>query len=218
MLNNSEEVKVMVKPGKINLTNILVAAFGVFFTATGAVFNQCAGLGNDCIGIVYDGMRSFLNLNPEQLGMASNVVNISLVVLLLFIGRRYISVGTLVYFLPYGFYADIARALYSVLAFSDGMANNILFSVIGCLSLYFGVATYITVEIGVDPFTGLVLWLTEKLKKEYRYVKIVFDLVMIALGWALGGKLGVVTIITAFTAGPCIQFFNQKIRKILVRE
>ena len=205
----------MIQPGRINLRNILIAAVGVFFTATGAVFNMCAGLGNDCIGIVYDGIRCFFGLSQAQLGTASNLVNLTLVILLLLIGRRYISVGTLVYFVPYGFYAGIANRLYDVLSFSDSLGNNIVFSVIGCLSLYFGVATYITVDIGVDPFTGIVLFLTDKLKKEYRYVKIVFDLLMIALGWVLGGKAGVVTLLTAFTAGPCIQLFHQKIKKAL---
>ena len=205
----------MIQPGKINLKNILVAAIGVFFTATGAVFNNCAGLGNDSIGIVYDGMRCFFGLSQEQLGTASNIVNVVLVLLLLVVGRRYVSVGTLVYFIPYGMYANIATKLYGILAFSDSLANNILFSVIGCLSLYFGVSVYITVDIGVDPFTGIVLWLTDKVKKEYRIVKVVFDFAMIALGWALGGKAGVVTVLTALTAGPCIQFFHQKVKKVL---
>lgn len=206
----------MIQPGKINLKNILVAAIGVFFTATGAVFNNCAGLGNDSIGIVYDGIRCFFGLSQTQLGTASNIVNVVLVVLLLFIGRKYVSVGTLVYFVPYGLYANIATELYGLLSFSDSLANNILFSVIGCLSLYFGVSLYITVDIGVDPFTGIVLWLTDRVKKEYRIVKIIFDFAMIALGWALGGKAGVVTVLTALTAGPCIQFFHQKVRKALV--
>ena len=205
----------MIQPGKINLRNIIVAAIGVFFTATGAVFNNCAGLGNDSIGIVYDGMRCFFGLSQEQLGTASNIVNVVLVLLLLVVGRRYVSVGTLVYFIPYGMYANIATKLYGILAFSDSLANNILFSVIGCLSLYFGVSVYITVDIGVDPFTGIVLWLTETVKKEYRIVKIVFDFAMIALGWALGGKAGVVTVLTALTAGPCIQFFHQQVKKVL---
>ena len=46
---------------------------------------------------------------------------------------------------------------------------------------------------------------------------ILLTILMIALGWALGGKAGVVTLLTAFTAGPCIQFFHQKIKKALVR-
>ena len=208
----------MIEPGKIKLKNILIAAIGVFFTASGAVFNKFANLGNDSIGIVYDGIRCFLGLSQEQMGTASNVVNVVLIVLLLFVGRRYISVGTLVYFIPYGFFADIATAAYGVLSFSDGLANNILFSVIGCLMLYFGVSLYITVDIGVDPFTGVVLLLTDTLKREYRYVKIVFDLVMILLGWLLGGTAGVVTLITALTAGPCIQFSHQKVKALLAKK
>jgi hypothetical protein len=39
-------------------------------------------------------------------------------------------------------------------------------------------------------------------------VKIGFDLTMIVLGTVLGGKLGAVTIVTALTAGPVIQFFS----------
>jgi hypothetical protein len=175
---------------------------------TGVAFNNCAGLGNDPVGIVYDGIRSISGMNSAQLGMASNLVNLTLMVVLFFIGRRYISVGTFVYFIPYGVCVDLGTRLYGLLIHSDGLAMQILCSVIGCLLLYIGVSIYITVDIGVDPFTGLVLVLRDNLKKEYRFVKIGFDLTMIALGTVLGGKLGAVTIVTALTAGPVIQFFS----------
>ena len=79
--------------------------------------------------------------------------------------------------------------------------------------LCMGVAVYITVDIGVDPFTGVVLLIRDRLNKEYRYVKIGFDIAMIVIGTALGGKLGAVTIITAFAAGPAIQFFSEQLKK-----
>ena len=41
---------------------------------------------------------------------------------------------------------------------------------------------------------------------------------MIILGTVLGGKLGAVTIITALTAGPVIQFFSGELHRILIRE
>ena len=84
---------------------------------------------------------------------------------------------------------------------------------IGCSLVCLGVAVYITVDIGVDPFTGIVLVLRDRLKKEYRYVKIGFDMTMIAVGTVLGGKLGLVTIITAFAVGPVIQFFSGLLKK-----
>lgn len=198
---------------EITANKILTALAGVFLVGVGVAFNNCAGLGNDSVGIVYDGVRAASGLNAAQLGMASNVVNLLLVVFLFFAGRRYINVGTLVYFIPYGFFVSIGRRLYELLAFSDGLAARILFSTAGCLLLYLGVAVYVTVDIGIDPFNGLVLLITDVTKREYRVVKITFDLVMIVLGTVLGGRLGAVTIITAFTAGPGIQFFAGRIRR-----
>ena len=81
-----------------------------------------------------------------------------------------------------------------------------------------GVALFITVDIGVDPFTGIVLVLVDKLKKQYRFVKIGFDISLIIIGFLLGGKAGVVTMVTAVCIGPCIQFFNQIFVKTLVKK
>ena len=203
----------MMKQGKITIKSILAAAFGVLLVGIGVAFNNCAGFGNDSIGIVYDGIRSISGMDQARLGMVSNGVNLSLIVLLFFIGRRYVSVGTFVYLLPYGFCVDAGNFQYRLLAFSESTGIRVIFSVIGCTLLCLGVAIYITVDIGVDPFTGIVLVLRDALKKEYRYVKIGFDITLIVIGTLLGGKLGVVTVITAFAVGPLIQFFSGLLKK-----
>ncbi|MDO5425110.1 MAG: DUF6198 family protein [Eubacteriales bacterium] len=203
---------------KITAKNIISALVGVLLVGVGVAFNNCAGLGNDPVGIVYDGIRSISGMTAEQLGTASNLVNIGLMVVLFFVGRRYISLGTFLYFIPYGFFVDFGKFLYSHLAFSEGMASRIGFSVAGCLLLYLGVAIYIAVDMGVDPFTGVVLVLRDVLKKEYRYVKIGFDITMIVVGTLLGGRLGVVTIVTAVTAGPVIQYFTGLVKKYWLKE
>lgn len=199
---------------KYPVRKMLAALLGVAFVGIGVAFNSCAGLGNDPVGIVYDGIRNAAGLNAAQLGMASNIVNCSLVALLLVIGRRYISVGTLIYFIPYGFFVSIGEYIYSALVSANTMAVSILFSILGCLLLYLGVAVYIQVDIGVDPFTGVVLVICDKVEKEYRIVKVIFDISMIVLGTVLGGKLGVVTVVTALTGGPVIQFFKGCIQRM----
>lgn len=199
---------------KYPVSKMLAALLGVAFVGIGVAFNSCAGLGNDPVGIVYDGIRNAAGLNAAQLGMASNIVNFSLVGLLLIIGRRYISVGTLIYFVPYGFFVSAGERIYSALVLENTLALSILFSILGCLLLYLGVAIYIQVDIGVDPFTGVVLVICDKVKKEYRIVKVVFDISMIILGTVLGGKLGAVTVVTALTGGPVIQFFKGCIQRV----
>lgn len=201
--------------GKISFSGIMVALAGVFFIGVGVAFNNCAGLGNDSVGIVYDGIRTSLGISQAQLGQVSNAVNGGLLVLLLFTGRKYVSVGTLVYFVPYGMCINIGNKLYEILVKAEGPGTQIAFSAVGCFLLYLGVAMFITMDIGVDPFTGVVLLLAEKTEKEFRTVKMIFDFAMIILGWSLGGRAGMVTIITALTAGPCIQYFAGILRKII---
>lgn len=201
--------------GKISFSGIMVALAGVFFIGVGVAFNNCAGLGNDSVGIVYDGIRTSLGISQAQLGQVSNAVNGGLLALLLFTGRKYVSVGTLVYFVPYGMCINIGNKLYEILVKAEGPGTQIAFSAVGCFLLYLGVAMFITMDIGVDPFTGVVLLLAEKTGKEFRTVKMIFDFAMIILGWSLGGKAGMVTIITALTAGPCIQYFAGILRKII---
>ena len=195
-------------------SRIVIAILGILLIGTGVAWNASALLGNDPVGILYDGVRSIGNLTGEQLGIASNIVNIALVVLLFFIGRRYVNIGTFIYILPYGVAVDLGTKMYQFLFHGNAMGTRILAAATGCLLLYIGIAIYIVVDIGLDPFTGVVMVIKDALHLEYRKVKIGFDLCLIAIGFLLGGKLGVITIITALSAGPCIQFFATQFKKV----
>mgnify|MGYP003397837846 FL=1 len=195
--------------------SIVLAIVGIFFIGTGVAFNAAAALGNDPIGIMYDGIRNVAKLSPEQLGMASNIVNISLVVLVLLLNRHYINIGTLIYIVPYGTIVDMGRKIYYVMFKVQTLPTQIIG--VGCLFLYLGVAMFIVADIGLDPFTGIVMVLRDKCKKEYKVVKICFDIVCILIGFTLGGKIGIITILTAATAGPVIQLFADCIKKQLKR-
>lgn len=190
---------------KLNLIKIMGALIGILLIGIGVAWNASNGLGNDPIGLIYDGMRNTLSLTSGQLGMVSNIINIALITLLLIIGRRYINLGTIIYILPYGFSVSLGSRLYEALQVSS-RAGQIGVALAGCLLIYLGVALFITVDIGLDPFTGIVMVIRDKLRLDYKKVKIGFDLTMIIIGALLGGTLGIVTILTALTAGPCIQW------------
>ncbi len=197
-----------------NIWNIVLAFVGIVLVGVGVAFNAAAALGNDPVGIMYDGIRSILGLTSEQLGLASNIVNIVLMLLVFFTGRHYINVGTFVYIIPYGAIVSLGGKLYHFLFQVQTFPIQVLGAVIGCLLLYTGVAMYITADIGLDPFTGVVMVLRDRIGKEYRYVKIGFDISCIVIGTLLGGKLGAITIITALSAGPVIQFLSDQMKKI----
>lgn len=198
---------------KEKVKKLLLAIVGILLVGTGIAFNAAASLGNDPIGIVYDGLRNVLGLSAQQLGMASNFVNFALTALVFCLGRRYVNVGTFIYILPYGTIVDLGGRLYHVLFPVRTLPVQILGAFIGCILLYFGVAMFIVADIGLDPFTGTVMLIRDKVKKEYRTVKICFDAGCVLLGVLSGGRLGVITVATALAAGPVIQFFSERISK-----
>lgn len=206
------------KRGIISVYTVAVALCGVFLCGVGLAFNNCAGLGNDSVGIFYDGIRVFLGLTIEQLGFATNIVNFTLLIVVFFLGRRYLSLGTFIYLIPYGVCVSAGTAIYNLLGISDAFPIRMVFAFLGSFLICAGVALFITVDIGVDPMTGFVLILVDKLKKEYRIVKIGYDLSLLVIGFLLGGKIGVVTLVTGFCIGPCIQFLNQRFEKILFKD
>lgn len=196
---------------------IILAILGIILVGTGVAFNAAAALGNDPVGIVYDGIRSALNLSSEQLGMASNIVNIVLVVIIFFWERHYVNIGTFIYIIPYGFVVDLGGRLYHMLFKVQTLPVQIAGAAIGCFLLYMGVAMYITADVGLDPFTGFVMTIRDKVNKQFRVVKVCFDICCIVLGFVLGfvlgGKLGIITIMTALAAGPVIQFLAEIVQK-----
>lgn len=172
-------------------------------------------LGNDPIGIIYDGVRNAANLTAEQLGMTSNIVNIVLLVLVFLADRHYVNLGTFIYLIPYGFAVDLGGKLYQALIPAQTLPFQILGAFIGCLLLY---VVWQCLSPWIWVWIPSPAWCSSfgiRLHMEYRKIKVIFDLCMMVLGFVLGGKLGVITILTAITAGPCIQAFSGLLKNSL---
>lgn len=209
---------------RMDIRKCLIAVAGILLVGVGVAFNAMAQLGNDPVGIFYDGIRNTLGLGAEQLGMATNVVNIVLTLFLFFAGRRYLNMGTLIYILPYGLCVDVGTLLYSKIFVVDALWCRIAACVSGCLLLYTGVAVFIAMDIGLDPMTGTAMVIRDWFGWDYKKAKWLFDGCMTLLGFLLGGTLGVVTILSALAAGPVIQYVAEKVtglgtkKKALFRE
>ena len=199
----------------IDVRKCLIALVGILLVGIGVAFNAMAQLGNDPVGVFYDGMRSALGLNQEQLGIASNVVNFVLTAFLFFAGRKYLNLGTLIYIVPYGVCGDVGTFLYTKLFVTDVLVSQIAASVAGCLCLYTGVAIFIAVNIGLDPMTGTAMVVRDWLGWDFKKAKWLFDAVVMISGFLMGGKIGVVTILTAISAGPMIQWISEFVKKKL---
>ena len=200
------------------LADILLTLIGVALCGIGTGFANCAALGLDAIGILYDGVRNVLGLSSEALGIASFIVSAVIILFLFIVKRKYVSFGTLIYVVGYSACISVGNGIHHfVTGGREDLWIRIIFSVVGFMLLYVGLSIYVAVDIGVDAFTGLVLYLRDVTKMELKYVKIQFDLVLIVAGALMGGKLGVATLVTMIVAGPILQWLSTRFQAIYWR-
>lgn len=195
------------------MINIAIALVGVAFVGFGIAFNSAAMLGNDAVAILYDGVRNICGLPIDKLGIVTNAVNYAIIVIAFLLNKKYINIGTFIYTIPMGTFVGIGAQIYEYLNFPPILEFKILSSVVGCLMLFIGLGIFIAIDIGVDPFTALAMILKDKINSQYKTAKIICDLSSLAIGFALGGKAGVVTVMAALFGGPIIQFVSEIMKK-----
>ena len=196
------------------ITDIFLTGLASVLCGLGCGFLNGSGLGMDAVGIFYDGIRALLRFDSTQIGIASYVVSILLSLFLWFADRRYVSLGSVLYILLYGYFANIGTILTGYIPTSLGIYGSAAASAAGLLVLYIGIGLFIAVDMGVDAFTGVNLWICDITGFSIAPVKIVFDLSLTLFGIFLGGVFGPVSVISVFIAGPCVAFTTKRFQAL----
>lgn len=148
--------------------------------------------------VMESGLASHL---PITLGQA--VIGVSFVVLLLWIPLRETpGLATISNALIVGLAADATLA---VLGHAHGIPLRLAYSVGGVLLCALATALYIGAQFGRGPRDGLMTGLHRRTGLSIRLVRTSLEVTMIVLGIALGGALGVGTVLFALTIGPLTQ-------------
>ena len=72
------------------------------------------------------------------------------------------------------------------------------------------------VELGTSPYDAISFIVAKYLPKvPFRFVRIVYDILVIIVAWIFGAKIGIVTILMGFTLGPVITFVGNKISRFI---
>ena len=187
-----------------SLDDTMLAVTGAVLCGLGQGFMNHGSQGMDAVGIFYDGIRNTLSLSPDQIGTASYIVCFALSVFLWFAARKYVSFGSIIYIVVYGAFANWGTLLMEWLVPGDGLIARSAVAFLGLALLIVGLSVYIAIDIGVDAFTGVVLWLTDITRKKMGIVKFIFDLSLGVIGFILGGKLGWFTFVAIPVSGPAI--------------
>ncbi len=163
-----------------------------------------SGLGNDPWDVLHQGLSRRLGL-----GVGTWVLILSGCVLVLWIPlRQRPGFGTLSNALVIGPVIDLALA---VIPAPHALALRWVAMVSGVLLNGVATGAYIGAGLGPGPRDGLMVGLAGR-GHSLRVVRTLIELTVLIAGWALGGTVGVGTVVYALGIGPLVHVFVPRLR------
>ncbi|WP_329454318.1 membrane protein YczE [Streptomyces sp. NBC_01497] len=159
-----------------------------------------ASLGVNPWSVLYEGLE---RRTPLSFGTISAVVGV--LVLLLWIPlRQRPTVGTVANIVVLACGSDLGLAL---IPGDLGLGARTGLLVGGVVLNAFSVAVYVGARLGPGPRDGLMTGVSAATGRSVRLVRTSIEIAVLAVGWLLGGSVGVGTVLYALAVGPITQFF-----------
>ena len=155
-------------------------------------------LGNASWDVLHQGLAQRL---PISIGTA--VIVMSLVVLLFWIPlREKPGLGTIANSFVVGLVAD---ATLRVLVTPDAIGLRVALLVGGVILNALATALYVGAQLGPGPRDGLMTGLHRRTGLPVGVVRTGLEVTVVALGWLLGGVVGIGTVLYTLAIGPLVQ-------------
>lgn len=173
---------------------------GLFLYGLGIVFLIRSELGASPWDVLTQGLTQHISLS-----FGTITVILSGIVLLLWIPlRQKLGIGTVLNSIAVGPSADVS---FAIVPETDTLWLRILYIGIGIVVIGLATGLYIGSRFGPGPRDGLMTGLNALTGKPIWKVRVAIELVVVAIGWSLGGTVGIGTIAFAVFIGSACQFF-----------
>ncbi len=161
-------------------------------------------------------IRSTLGLDPWDVfhaGIATHVpltfgqvtIIVGVLVLLLWLPlRQWPGLGTVANVVLIGLAADAALALIPA---PEALAARVPLLLLGIVLNGVAGGLYIGSQLGPGPRDGLMTGFARRTGLSIRLVRTSIEVLVLAVGWLLGGPVGLGTVLYAVSIGPLVQFF-----------
>lgn len=197
---------------KLNLYRTLLMCAGFMISAFGSALYVYSGLGADAFNLMVQGVSGVLGL---AIGTTSSLIQFIFLALLIFASRPLIGIGTFGGTVLIGMVMNLCEIFLQPQLAHAGLLMRVLCVMLAPIIVGTGVAMVNLASMGMAPNDILSVWLFPRQKKlPYRAVRIIYDVVQLAIGLALGGVVGIGTVLSAVLTGPAIQAASGVLEKL----
>ena len=184
---------------------------GLVIAHLGVTLFLLSDLGSDPFNVFVQGVHRSLvqRLAWPFLTHGRTHVGISLliVLVLLFVDRSYVKIGTALCMILGGPIIDAFTSLLQPLLGDAGIPGRACMLVLGCVILAYGMTIVIRSDAGTGPNDLVALVISEKTRFRFSLIRIAVDATFTFLGWLFGGTAGIGTLVCMFLVGPVAGLF-----------
>ena len=193
------------------IPRVILLLVGLTIAHLGVTLFLQADLGSDPFNVLIQGLFRKISW-PESIPVTHGWVHVGvsflIILVLLFVDRSYIRIGTLLCMILGGPIIDMfTLVLGNVIHSGSPMAWRVASLVLGCVILAFGMTIVIKSQAGTGPNDLVAVVISDKARWKFGIVRIVVDVCFALAGFLLGGTLGLGTIVCACLVGPTAQIF-----------
>ena len=181
----------------VSVKTFSVLILGLWLFGTGEAFLIDASIGQSPWTVLADGMARTLNMTIGETTFLTSIV-----VLLLWIPlKRRPGLGTVMNILVIAIAIDVMTPL---LPTPTNVVAQTVEALFGILLVGVASALYITCNVGAGPRDGLMTGLNEKTGIRVGRVRTGIEIVVLTIGWLLGGVVGIGTLLFALLIGQSV--------------
>lgn len=179
-----------------------VFTFGIVLLSFGVVFTIQASLGVSPWDVLHIGLSIQTSLS---VGTWIMIVGISLIMITCIAERSLPRIGSILNVLGIGFFINMIMDFQLIPTFTT-VWGRLLELFIGLILLGFGSGMYVSARLGAGPRDGLTLLLCNRLGWSVSRVRTMMEIIVVIIGWSIGGPVAIGTLITAVLIGPIMQY------------
>ncbi len=187
----------LVAPGASGLRRGTVQAGGILLVSTGVALTIRAELGVAPYDVVTTGMHERFGI---PIGLAAVLLPIAFVLGGLALGGR-VGVGTL---LDVAFVGPLIGLALVLVPEVEPMAPRLALYAIGFVGITAGIVLVIVPDLGAGPAEVLMLAVADR-GRPLAPVRTAIELACVSLGFAMGGQVGIGTLVFAVLIGPSLR-------------
>jgi uncharacterized membrane protein YczE len=178
----------------------MLLTWGLFLYAIGIVVTLNANVGYAPWDIFHVGLAKTMGIS---IGTASIIVGLIIGMIAVFMGEK-LGFGTILNMVLIGAFLDIVLKS-QIIPIAENLVLGIAMLLIGVFIIALATYFYIKSAFGAGPRDSLMVALTRKTGLSVGVCRGMIELSAVVAGWALGGMLGIGTIIFSFAIGFFIQ-------------